>query len=114
MVTHTPEGCSPYAFPGTGEHFLSIKEIAEIVCKELHIDVSQLMIKCRKTEIRRPRQILMHLLYWYGWGPSAISRFFIHFDHATVSHSYKVILNDQLTDKDLKTTISNLYSIIKK
>jgi chromosomal replication initiation ATPase DnaA len=114
MKTHLPfEKCSPYIYPGLNCFIKPIDLIVAIICKELNLDINQVRIRTRITEIRRNRQIIMHCLRWYGWGSSSIGRYF-NYDHATVIHSYRTIFNDQLTDKNLKKTINHLYDLIKK
>ncbi len=113
MNKRIPENCSPYIFPGLGMHIKSIMEVAEIACKHLHIDLSQITIHSRKREIVKNRQIVFHLCYHYGYGCSAIARFFPPFDHATVLHSARIVKSDMMCDKELRKIVNMLYELIK-
>jgi chromosomal replication initiation ATPase DnaA len=113
MIARIPENCSPYILPGLGLHIKTMMEVAEIVCKFLNTDLETVKMHCRKREIVKNRQIVMHSLYWYGWGCSAVARFFKPYDHATVIHSYQVVKNDMFWDKELRKQMKDIYKLLK-
>jgi len=95
-------------------NFNTIEEVGLNILSKLGTTLDMIKVRSRKKEILRNRQILMHLLYWYGYGCSEISRYIIPFDHATVLHSYRTINNDLLTDRHLKVLINEMKEWLKE
>lgn len=104
---------SPYCYPGIIARIKTIGEIIDIISKELNIPPPELSIRSRKREIVKNRQIAFHVLSWYGYGCSEISRAFPPYDHATVIHSARIVKNDMITDKGLKACITKLYDRLR-
>lgn len=93
-----------YIAPGLVKRKLFLEEAAEIILKEMNSSLAEIRQKTRKREIRHKRQILQHLLRWYGFTLYSIGNItFRH--HATVNSSFKVIEYDMLTDPFLKEFI---------
>ncbi len=96
------ERVSPYVLPGLILSRRTIDETVHLLLQEMEIDnVETLRANTRLREVVRKRQVVMHLLKWYGFTTLAIGEYFRK-DHATVIHSAKTVENDMLTDRDLR------------
>jgi len=82
-----------------------IQIIEAIICQERGLSPQSLHCKSRDTEVREPRQIIVHFarlkttmsLYQIGS--------YFNLDHATVVHSVKAVNNMIDTDRDFKKRI---------
>ena len=83
------------------------------VCKSFDVEVDALAVRSRRIELLRPRQVIMWGLLT-GIVPNkltlgAVGKIF-HRDHATASHSKRMI-NDLLdTDPELRETVMQLIN----
>jgi len=73
--------------------------------------LEELRGRSRKQLVRQERQLLSYLLCWYGFKQQKVAFFLIH-DHATVGHSCKTIINDMVTDKELKERVIGILCMI--
>jgi hypothetical protein len=89
------------------------KRIRIAVCKKFNKRESTLKIKCRKRDIVLPRQIMHYLAKKYTkYSLAAIGSEYPAgnkpFDHTTIRHSVKTVLDLMDTDSDLRNDIHEI------
>lgn len=95
---------------------MTVRRIANIVCKKYDISTSELVTKTRKINIVEPRQITQYFATKYtNETLSKIGNFKnAKFSHATVLHSKKKVLDICEFDKSFKRLIDDLDVLITK
>lgn len=97
---------SPYTIPGINMHEFIISQ----VCEHFKTDPKRLIDKCRKTEVKLPRQIAMYFIRKnLKYSVNKTGLIFLK-DHATVTHSEKLIRKWIETDNKFKQMIELIES----
>jgi len=96
-----------YVIPGIRKIkvVIPIEDISQfIIGRFFKYTLEELRGKSRKQPVRQERQLLSYLLCRYGFKQRKVAFFLIH-NHATVGHSCKTVINDMVTDKELKERV---------
>ena len=90
---------------------ISIKQIINLVCREMKVSERQLLGKNRTMQIALARQIVMY--FCKELTDISLSNIGLHIgkrDHSTVIHGYKNIEKKILNDSDFKLKIKNMQN----
>ena len=94
---------------------LNLSDIETVVCSYFNVPKEYIQRKKRDIEILQPRQIAHYLAKEYTKSSlKVIGQYFGKKDHATVMHSCKVISDLIDTDKEIRTFIFEISTILDK
>ncbi len=91
------------------------RDVVSDVCTYFKITEDQMKMKGRKEEYRMPRQVAMYFIsnYFPELTYEFIGMYLGGRNHATVTHSVKVVGEEKLTDKNYGYRIKELDEIIQ-
>jgi len=112
---------NPLYLPGltnkTTDDFLypELNKIAQSICKYFNTSMIKLRKKQRYRTIVQPRQIGMYLSSEFThYSASRIGSYWGGFDHATVLHAKKTVMNLYDTDRFFRNDVNFLYNELYK
>lgn len=88
------------------------RSIQNIVCNVLNTNIDTIKAHTRKREVVRNRQIIFYFLYKYDKRSLAKIAIMLDLNHATVVHSYKLILSFCRIYKDIFELIQKIDMIL--
>lgn len=113
LITPEQAKISPYIVPGICTLGKSATQdiIISAVCNSYDIIFDKLKKRCRKREIREPRQVIMYLLCMYtSMSLKSIGDLFGGYDHTTVIHSRELIHDLLCTDMEMALRVMKIKS----
>jgi len=94
---------------------IGFKEVLQSVAEFYDLDPNQILSRCRKKELVKPRQIMMYLLKEeLGFAYSTIAEKLGHRDHTTVIYGYQKISKEIQKNPSLEEEINQIKSRIYK
>lgn len=98
--------------PGIGGMNLSLEKIESIICQHFDIDSEKLKSKKRDRDIVEARQFAMYFSRIRTKKSYAkIGKHFGGFDHSTVFHSFKVVDELSMYNKEFRSKFNELKEI---
>ena len=88
--------------------YSNLDNITRVVCRHFGMTATQIKTATRKRGILEPRQIAMYLCKLKTKNTLEEIGAYFGFDHATVSHSFKVISDLMKYDQELAATVEQI------